>query len=30
MNVYEFFNILSYRRDKKEEEKRQIEMFKRR
>ena len=28
-NIYEFFNILSYRKDKKAEEKRQIEMYKR-
>lgn len=30
MNPYMFFNILSYRRDKQEEEKRQIERYKRR
>ena len=30
MNIYTFFNILSYRQDKKAEEKRQIELYKHR
>ena len=30
MNIYEFFNIMAYRTDKKNEEKRQIEEYKRR
>jgi hypothetical protein len=30
MNIYEFFNIIAYRTDKKNEEKRQIELYKRR
>lgn len=29
MNIYMFFNILSYRQDKQAEEKRQIELYKR-
>lgn len=30
MNVYEFCNVLAYRTDKKNEEKRQIEEYRRR
>lgn len=30
MNIYTFFNLLSYRQDKKEEEKRQLELYKHR
>lgn len=29
MNIYQFFNVLSYNRDKKAEEQRQIEKYKR-
>lgn len=29
MNIYTFFNLLSYKNDKQAEEKRQMEMFKR-
>jgi hypothetical protein len=30
MNIYEFFNIIAYRKDKKNEEKKAIEEYKRR